>query len=125
MKRDLSLIRSMLLKIESLPPEYTEITYKDFSDLCNSRDVIELHMRLLADANFVELIDERRTMSTVCIITRMTFAGYDYLDAIRDKSVWNAIQAEMLKVGGSTAIEVVKALGIQFLSQKLGILPQQ
>lgn len=111
MKRDLDLIRKILLKIEDysgqLPifPEY-------FSDLCDDQNVIDLHLNLLADSDFIEYYDS--TTIGHCYkqyhIIRMTSAGYDYLDSIRDDTIWKTTKEKLAKVGGSATLDIVKDL---------------
>lgn len=56
MKRDLDLLRDILLKIETYndnPPMYPE----SFSDLNSNQDVINYHLLLLHQAGFIDAYD--------------------------------------------------------------------
>lgn len=120
LKRDLDLIRNMLLMIEAAEPE-KKLTYRSFLDLCDDAEMILLHIELLMDAGFILAIDESDCQGTDYAILRITFAGYEYLDTIRDGSNWNAIKEKLLPVGGSATIDIVKELGLSFLRQQLGL----
>lgn len=123
MKRDLDLIRSMLLKMESLDSSYGTIRLYTFKDLCDDEAVLSLHIHLLLDAGLIEATDVVYTGDNVddFLITRITFTGYDYLDAIRNESIWNEVKQKISSVGSSVSLEIVKELGVTLVKQHLGI----
>lgn len=113
MKRDLSLIRLMLLRIEELAGIKPELNLADFADLPATRECLLFHTRLLIEARFIRAcIVERKQEAR---IVRLTFAGCDYLDAIRDDDVWHKIREHLKSFGNSAAIETVKALADRFV----------
>ena len=59
----------------------------------------------------------QQTMSYV----RLTAAGHDFLNAIRDETVWKKTQEKVSTVGGGVAINVLVAIATEFLKKKLGI----
>ena len=118
-KRDFDLLRNMLLRIEAAEPG-RKLDVGSFAGLCDDDNIIALHIELLHEAGFVKLADPYSHEIDEMAIVRMTFAGYEYLDAIRDGSNWKAIKEKLLPVGGSTSIEIVKELGVSFLRQQLG-----
>ena len=119
-KRDFDLLRDMLLRIEAAEPE-RKLTYRSFLDLCDDAEMILLHIELLMDAGFILAIDESDCQGADYAIVRMTFAGYEYLDTVRDESHWADIKEKLLPVGGSATIEIIKDLGVSFLRQQLGL----
>ena len=121
MKRDLDLIRQMLLLIEEskdVPPN--SLCVDDFLDLNDKSAVIALHIGLLADAGFVEVEKPRHGDITDWSITRMTFAGYEYLDAIRNDRIWRDVKAKVREVGGVT-FDVIKELAVEAMKKYLGL----
>ena len=124
MKRDLDLIRSILLAIESDDTGKLRV-YKLASDLSVSPDLIWYHVQLLRDAKFicirggVAAFTPQLRKYSLYTIRRMTFAGCDYLDAIKNDTVWNHVKENLKKVGGSTALDVVKELAIKASIQLL------
>lgn len=79
MKRDLNLLRNMLLRIEELDSTKSKITIDSFSDLCDYPPLISLHIELLIDDGFIE------TSNPIYCgpisdywIYRLTSSGYDY-----------------------------------------------
>ena len=54
-------------------------------------------------------------------VSGLTWAGHDFLDSIRDESVWSAVKKKLTAVGGSASIDVLKALVTQVVKGKLGL----
>ena len=123
LKRDLDLLRSMLLKMESLDSSYGIIRLHTFRELCDDDVVLSLHIQLLLDAGFIEVADSLYADDMVqdFLINRITFAGYDYLDTVRDESIWGEIKKRLASVGKSASLDIVKALGVAIVKQHLGI----
>lgn len=117
MKRDMNLIRDILLRIE----EHDDVEV-DCAD-----DKLAFHLLILQEEDFVRgiVVQEalngppmvQQTMSYV----RLTAAGHDFLDTIRDEAVWQKTQAKVSTVGGGVAISVLTAIATEFLKQKLGL----
>lgn len=121
MKRDLDLIRQMLLLIEEskdVPPNSLDVD--DFLDLNDKAAVIALHIGLLADAGFVEVEKPRRGDITDWSITRMTFVGYEYLDAVRNDRIWRNVKTKIGELGGAS-FDIIKELAASMAKQYLGL----
>lgn len=88
MKRDLNLIRKMLLRIEELDSTKHKITISSFLDLCDNPAIISLHIELLADSYYIEISEPIYVKNIKdFLIYRLTSDGYDYLDSIREASI--------------------------------------
>lgn len=122
MKRDLNLIRNMLLRIEELNSTKQKITIDSFLDLCAEPALISLHIELLIDSNYIET-SEPIYCETIkdFSIYRITSDGYDYLDSIRENSIWERTENMLFKVGGSAALNVVKDIAVSIIKTRLGI----
>lgn len=122
MKRDLNLLRSMLLRIEELDSTKHKITISSFLDLCDNPAIISLHIELLIDSYFIEASEPiyRRTIKDF-LIYRLTSNGYDYLDAIREPSIWQKTTNKLLEVGGTATLDVVKDVASSFIRNYLNI----
>ena len=122
MKRDLNLIRNMLLRIEELNSTKQKITIDSFLDLCAEPALISLHIELLIDSNYIET-SEPIYCETIkdFLIYRITSDGYDYLDSIRENSIWERTENMLFKVGGSAALNVVKDIAVSIIKTRLGI----
>ena len=118
MKRDLDLLRVILLRIEEAE---SNIENRDFYDLDNPQ-IIGFHIQLLIDADFIASY----SISTLgnpnyFIIQRLTFAGCEYLDAVRDKGIWGQAKQKLSSVGGSASLDVVTSLCSALAKAQLGI----
>ncbi len=49
----------------------------------------------------------------------VTWAGHDYLDAVRDQGVWDKTKSAVAETGGNASLEIVKALALGFLKKKI------
>lgn len=122
LKRDLNLIRNMLLRIEELNSTKQKITIESFLDLCADPALISLHIELLIDSNYIETSEPIYCgVIKDFLIYRITSDGYDYLDSIRENSIWERTENMLFKVGGSAALDVVKSVAVSIIKTRLGI----
>lgn len=122
MKRDLNLLRNMLLRIEELDSNKGKITIASFTDLCDSEALIPLHIELLNDDGFIETSSPiyNHSITDYCVY-RLTASVYDYLDAIRNPSIWESTLDKIHSVGGSVTLEIVKSIAVSIIKGHLGI----
>jgi Hypothetical protein (DUF2513) len=101
MKRDLDLIRSLMLELEEKLQPGESITYE--ANYGDSQGMYQVeHVRLLIDSDFIEVIDASHMGGLSYVVTRITNPGHDFLDAMRSESVWNSVKAKAAKVGSWT-----------------------
>lgn len=119
MKRDLDLLRDMLLLIESSEPEISNDTFAELSD---DPQLIAFHIQLLIDADFIAYYDASTLGNpNYFIITRMTFAGCEYLDSVRNTTIWEQVKRKLSAVGGSASLDVITSLCANLVKSQLGI----
>lgn len=120
MKRDMELVRKILLAIEEWPtnPKSEIPVIEGFDD-----EDIAHHCFLLREAGLVEGTDDRCMgyHSPISTPTRITWSGYEFLDASRDESVWRKAMNQAKILGGAVSIEIMKALLVGCAKEKLGI----
>ena len=68
------------------------------------------HLMLLCDAGYMTNVIDHTY--------RMTSSGHDYLDAIRDDTVWAKIKDVTGKTGG-VSLGILKDLGVAYLKQEI------
>lgn len=111
MKRDLDLVRSILIYVEKAEGEV------DAEDLVTDDwpfEIVAYHVRLMAHHGLVDLSDDVRDMNGETLslaVSGLTWDGQDYLDAIRDPKVWSKVKKTVKEAVGSTTLEVVKQTG--------------
>ena len=119
MKRDLDLLRNMLLRIEEAE---SEIENSDFDDLSDNPQIIGFHIQLLIDADFISAIDASCIGSPdYFVIHRLTFSGCEYLDSVRSNDVWGQAKKKLAGIGGSASLDVVTTLRSALAKAQLGI----
>lgn len=87
MKRDFELLRQILLCVEA------DRTVRDIPG--NSRDLINEHVRLLAEAGLIDVVDESTRMRSLVVAQRLTSSGHDFLDVARNLTVWSRVRDQM------------------------------
>jgi len=111
MKRDLDLIRTLLIRAESGDTE-----------LPCTKEEFAYHVALLKDAGLVEgdVLIGSSGQPAEAHITRLTWTGHEFLDAARNNTVWNAAKEKFIKPGASWTfsilLEWLKGEALRFLS---------
>ena len=102
-----------------VPPKV--LTLDDFMDMKKSSYMISLHIDLLCDAGLIEVMDTSIEDGLKDFdIVRLTLAGYEYLDAIRNARVWDRVKRSVSYVGGAT-LDIIKQLAVKELAKELGL----
>lgn len=112
MKRDMDLIRKILLEAEQ---DNSDHGLSDFLIPGFTQEQIGYHVYLLKNAGLVEGyigFDNGSVNVGSYDINRMTFAGHDFLDAIRDDVVWTKRKEKVIEFGVGAFLELVKTLGV-------------
>ena len=118
MKRDMELVRELLLEVEKQEPNTIkqEVEYED--DKWTGEEVMG-HLNLLNNRN---LIAGTVIAEEYCIaLEGLTWEGHDFLDSIRDEGVWKKVKSKLATVGGGATLEIVKTLGVKYAKEKLGL----
>jgi hypothetical protein len=127
MKRDMDLIRALLLKLEALPmrlggivmisPEEDAITVDGYTP-----EQIDYHLSQIRKAGF---IDEGGVHPMVGTGFRgLTWAGHDFLDSVRDPEIWRATKEGAKKAGGFSLellVDLAKGLIKKKIEEHTGI----
>lgn len=110
MKRDMDLVRDILLAIEAEPLGVTGY----FNIEGKNQRVVEAHVKLLKDAGY--LASEKAAMLAGGRMERdltLTWAGHEFLETIRDPKIWEATKSNAKQVGNwslSLLAELAKGL---------------
>jgi len=120
MKRDLDLIRKLVLAVEVLPTGFSleYLTIDGYTD-----EQIGYHSYLICDSGWAVGIDrtELGDKSPQWIISHLTSAGHDFADASRSDTVWSKVRTRIATVGGSASLDVVKEVLGSAAKATLGI----
>ncbi|QIG80404.1 DUF2513 domain-containing protein [Stakelama tenebrarum] len=116
MKRDMDLVRAILLAVEAKPsPEGLRIEELDVPHYPDSSERRK-HLVMMAEAGFFVHEPSKSSTNPDRVITTQIFdlswAGHEYLDAIRDPEIWKRTKEGTRKIGNSSfefVIELAKA----------------
>ncbi|KKC27243.1 DUF2513 domain-containing protein [Sphingomonas sp. SRS2] len=118
MRRDSDLIRAILLAIEN----------EDRCEVLRMPDIngyddetVHFHARLLVEKGFLKTYFPDRAGRQPWTCIRLTWEGYDFLDAIRDPVVWRWVKHSAAKVG-SWSIETLAAIAKSMILAKVEAL---
>lgn len=118
MKRDMDLIREILIKLEALPP-HDELASDEINCDKTEEEITE-HMLLIEEAGLAEGLVTNFSDFKIISLQRLTNSGHDYLDMIRRDTIWNKIKETAREKGIELTIDGVKAIGSLVLTQIIG-----
>lgn len=109
MKRDMDLVRTILLALA----DSDELLWS--TDLVTdeySRDVIGYHFLILDEAGLIMANVEPAGDDPyyIAVASRLTWEGNDFLDAVRDESIWKRVRSTIGKITGGASFEVFKTV---------------
>jgi hypothetical protein len=118
MKRDMDLIREQLLGVERLDAGTDEGASLDAGEWPPA--VFQGHLRLLKEGALIdahEVPDDEEDFNHYLPV-RLTWAGHDFLDAIRDPEVWAKTKqgAEAVR---SWSLETLKEIGKGLIKKQI------
>jgi len=114
MKRDMDLIRVLLLKVENEEPQ-------DLSKWTEAQQTE--HMALLVEANLVhgEVISDGQGDVSGVLYTRLTWNGHEFLASARDANIWTQTKEIIRSVGSNVAWPVLTAIMTDLVKKKIGL----
>lgn len=115
MQRDLDLLREILLFIEKCSDGFTPV-HVDLDGHDNIK--IQYHVNLLAEANFIEVIDVGSKQGSQFFVKKITNFDYDYLDAIKDPEIWRKT-IEGSKKAGDFTLELLGDLAKGYIKTQI------
>ncbi len=114
MKRDMDLVRKILLKIED-SPEYSFINPFNIEGYDDNQ--VSYHLELLDEAGLIKARDES-TMGGYCWIPDcLTWEGHEFLEASRDDNRWEKAKKTIIEKGGSFAFSLLQNVLIQLMTK--------
>lgn len=126
MKRDMDLVRKVLLAVEERNfPEEQRAANRNLDVPGHSWQEISYHVRIMTEAGIVTSVkDMVRDGSMTCEVYRpisLTWAGHEFLDAARNDTVWNAAKDKIGKSALSVSFEVFKGVLTQVAKAAVGL----
>jgi len=122
MKRDMELVRNLLLEIERHPEAYAPVAIEVPG---YQKDMIGYHLALLLDAGLIEgsagmIMGQKYPRVKV---KRLTWAGHEFLEAAREDTRWKSAMTVVKEKGGAITFEVLRALLVSLMKTAVGLEP--
>jgi hypothetical protein len=120
MKRDLDLIRSILLAVEEEDniADFKPVHIEGYED-----ELVWHHLQLLDEAGLIE--GQWRPAHGVraheWLVRRLTWEGHEFLADARNETVWATMKQRVAEKGGSVSLGVASALLAEIAKKALGI----
>ncbi|MBN1461056.1 MAG: DUF2513 domain-containing protein [Armatimonadetes bacterium] len=118
MKRDMELVRAILLKAEAGDNSgYLEIDGYDQS-------MVAAHAQIMAEAGLVvvpKILANDTTGPIAAKVSRLTWDGHEFLDSIRNEQVWMETKSTIGKKIGDASLEVVKTVATAVSLKLMGV----
>jgi hypothetical protein len=127
MKRDIELIRAILLKVEEIPIGQTISSPLKINEY--DEDIIAEHVRLLyeqgyIDARIVEEFDSYDLVGSPQVesytITRLLNDGHDFIADTKNPTVWKKTLDSIASKGGDVSLAIVKTVAAKIVSGYFG-----
>ena len=120
MRRDIELIRKIVLQIESLPSAYAfeKLAIDGYTD-----EQIGYHCYLIAEAGLAKGLDKTGVgaSSPYWHILHLTSAGHDFADSIRNDTTWKKATGIVKERTGSATFEILKEVIAHVVKETLGL----
>lgn len=115
MKRDMDLIRLLLLQTEGEEPK------PDLSRYTQAQ--VLYHSALLIEAKLVHgsTIEDGDGEIATTITSRLTWAGHEFLDAARNDTIWKKAGEKIIHSGVQVTVSVLEELLKKLLKESLGL----
>ncbi len=119
MKRDMDLIRKLLLYLETMNPYDRDVPIRIDG---YRQDQIEYHGYLLVDAGLATGVAQTTLANRQpeYYLTGLTWAGREFLDAARNETHWKKAKEAVAGVGGFT-LGILQALLVAYTKEQLGL----
>ncbi|MCZ6799427.1 MAG: DUF2513 domain-containing protein [Nitrospirae bacterium] len=122
MKRDIDLVRKLLLYLEE---KSDDEMVKDLKLEGYSIDVVRYHFILMDQAGLIRC--ERSVSSStsdrvICVYPfSLTWEGHELLEASRNETFWNKAKEKVKTESGALSVDVIKTLLIAMAKESVGL----
>jgi hypothetical protein len=105
MKRDMELIRQIMINVEDDKYQYGQRISLDGVTM----ETCAYHVALIFDAGLAEgrILETNMCPYAGALIYRLTSAGHDFCDGIRQDTIWNKAKEHVLKPGASYGLSIL------------------
>ena len=117
MKRNWDLIRKILLKLEEKADSTSWLQDDEIKGY--DSQTVSYHYKLLTDAGLIESIDLSNMSEISYAALSLTWQGHEFLDKIKNESVWNKVKSTVQSKSLDLSFEVIKTVATTLISAML------
>ncbi len=117
MKRDMELVRLILQALEG----DQEAKVRSSADYSTQQRAY--HVALMIEAGLLIGVTHNNPdgVPEGYFVSRMTWGGHDFLDTMRDDTIWKKAREHVIKPGASWTFDLLKEWAKHEIQQKLGL----
>lgn len=123
MKRDMDLLRDMLLRVENSTGKPGWKTLTEGMPEEEAKRAIA-HLELAKEAGLIKGASLNLGGHSIIENVELTWSGHEFLDSVRDPEVWDKAKEGASKAGSASVEfmwEIAKVYGKQLIKERLGI----
>ena len=115
MKRDMDLVREILLKIEE---NYVSTALINLNIDRYDMETVAYHCKIMYEAGLISNYSSQNADNRLYIfrVGSLTWEGHDYLDKIRDNTVWNKTKTVIKEKGLPLVLDTIKTIASAFVT---------
>ncbi|MEO6527773.1 MAG: DUF2513 domain-containing protein [Gemmatimonadaceae bacterium] len=117
MKRDIDLVRQIMMNIEDLPSGPSmQFRMGEVDD-----PVVRAHLEMMISAGLVngKITEPYGARGAVIIISGLSWEGHEWIETVRDDGLWNEVKITVLNCGGALTFEIARDVANQILRKRL------
>lgn len=120
MKRDMDLVRLILTELEN---SSETLNASVFTDSKHDEQSIAYHFEIMREAGLIEssVCKDSSGVYLDAEAVRLTWAGNDFLSAIRNEKIWKSVKLDIAKKLGDAPFSLIVQLAIKACSKALGL----
>jgi hypothetical protein len=121
MRRDWDVVRKILIKIETTVVPGRDIDSDSLESDGIDPAVAAYHMGLLLNANLINGGSTKTMDSTLwCFASGLTWEGHEFLDSIRQDTIWNKVKVIAAEKGLDLTFDTIKIAAKSAIGQLFG-----
>lgn len=120
MKRDMELIRQILIEFEKID-EQDRGGIGRFKIEGYSHEEVVNHVFLLEQKNMVEIINCTSNTGRAFLAKGLTWEGHDFLDKARNERIWKKALAKFSNIGVTATLDLLKELLTSLIKEELSM----
>ena len=114
MTRDWELVREILVKLEEKSDTKKGLRPEEIQS--HDREVVSYHIKLLLQARLVEgECSKALSAPLYCFAYNLTWEGHEFLDKIRNDTVWNKVKTTLKNKGIEFSFDSIKILASEYI----------